>query len=57
MQTEPTRPQGLLARLQARLRGDRYMVNAYPDAAVEPEPAAAPAEPAPPVAAPTPTTP
>ncbi len=57
MQTEPTRPQGLVARLQARLRGDRYMVNAYPDAAVEPEPAAAPAEPAPPVAAPAPTTP
>lgn len=44
MQTEPTRPQGLLARLQARLRGDRYMVNAYPDAAVEPEPTAAPAK-------------
>ncbi len=44
MQTEPTRPQGLLARLQARLRGDRYMVNAYPDAVVEPEPTAAPAQ-------------
>jgi hypothetical protein len=50
MQTEPTRPQGLLARLQARLRGDRYMVNAYPDAPVEPDPTATPAQtvPAPP---------
>jgi hypothetical protein len=42
MQTEPTRPQGLLAKFKARLRGDRYMVNAYPAVAVEPEPAAAP---------------
>ena len=42
MQTEPTRPQGLLAKFKARLRGDRYMVNAYPAAAIEPEPAAAP---------------
>jgi hypothetical protein len=47
MQTESTHPRGLFARLQARLRGDRYMANAYPDPAVEPEPAAAPAQPTP----------
>jgi hypothetical protein len=50
MQTESTRPRGLLARLQARLRGDRYMVDAYPAAAAEPEstPAPVPSAPVPP---------
>ena len=47
MQTESPRPRGLLARVQARLRGDRYMVDAYPVAAVEPKPAATPAAAAP----------
>ena len=47
MQTESTHPRGLFGRLQARLRGDRYMVNAYPDPAAEPEPAVVPAPPVP----------
>jgi len=41
MPSEPVRRHGVLAKLRSRLRGDRYMVGAWP-AAREPEPAPAP---------------
>ena len=44
MPSEPVRQHGVLAKLRSRLRGDRYMVDAWP---VVPEPAATPAPVAP----------
>jgi hypothetical protein len=38
MQTKPNPPSSLLAKLLSRLRGDRYMVDAYPPPAEAPEP-------------------
>jgi hypothetical protein len=43
MQTEPNPPSGLLAKLMSHLRGDRYMVDAYPPAP-EAAPPVAPAK-------------
>jgi hypothetical protein len=40
MPSKPDKEHGVLAKLRGRLRGDRYMVDAYP---VVPEPAPAPA--------------
>jgi hypothetical protein len=37
MQSRTPRATGILARLRARLRGDRFMVDAYPPAAAAPE--------------------
>lgn len=52
MQTESTRAPGIFARLRGRLRGDRYMVDAYRPApvAVRPAPAPVAGPPEPPVA-------
>ena len=49
MPSKPVRQHGVLAKLRSRLRGDRYMVDAW---AAVPEPAPTPA----PVAAATPAT-
>jgi hypothetical protein len=37
MQRRTTRTTGILARVRAHLRGDRYMVDAYPPASAAPE--------------------
>jgi hypothetical protein len=41
MQTKPNPPSSLLAKLLSRLRGDKYMVDAYPPAPDAPAPVVA----------------
>jgi hypothetical protein len=42
MPSKPVREHGVLARLRSRLRGDRYMVDAWPAAREAPAPTPAP---------------